>query len=136
MAASLLFHERGQNAQRAYVAAQAVADAAEQAVTRTTDSILTRLEGAWNTQRRDAQADARIALEPAKRTGRGRHDAELNGDRQQGAEDREGRRRERDEIRWKLFDDALEIGLEDTFPASDPASSNQPAKSKPDKTHQ
>jgi len=56
-----------------------------------------------------------------------------DGDRQQGAEDREGRRRERDEIRWKLFDDALEIGLEDTFPASDPVAVTLPSPSKRDK---
>jgi conjugative relaxase-like TrwC/TraI family protein len=68
--------ERWQNAQRAHVAAQVVADDTEHAVTRTTDSIFTRLQAAWNTQRRDAQADARTALEPAKRTGRARHDVE------------------------------------------------------------
>jgi conjugative relaxase-like TrwC/TraI family protein len=77
-------HERWQNAQRAYVTAQAVAEDIEAAVTRTTDSIFTRLEGAWNTQRGDAQADARTALEPAKRTGRARHDVEDAAARLQG----------------------------------------------------
>jgi hypothetical protein len=33
----------------------------------------------------------------------------------------------------KKSDDKLEMGLEETFPASDPVSCTQPAKSKPDR---
>ncbi len=46
--------------------------------------------------------------------------------------DRHGKRRGQDERRERL-DDALERGLEDTFPASDPVSVAQPAGSVYDK---
>ncbi len=46
--------------------------------------------------------------------------------------DRHGKRRGQDERRERL-DDALERGLEDTFPASDPVSVTQPAGSVYDK---
>jgi hypothetical protein len=35
----------------------------------------------------------------------------------------------------KKLQSELDKGLEGTFPASDPASSTQPAKSEPDETH-
>jgi hypothetical protein len=35
----------------------------------------------------------------------------------------------------KKLESELDKGLEGSFPASDPASSTQPAKSEPDKTH-
>jgi hypothetical protein len=43
------------------------------------------------------------------------------------------RRRERDEGRRKALDEALERGLEDTFPGSDPVSVTQPPASPYDK---
>ena len=46
--------------------------------------------------------------------------------------DRDGKRRGQDERRERL-DDALERGLEDTFPASDPVSVTQPPASVYDK---
>jgi hypothetical protein len=46
---------------------------------------------------------------------------------------RDGKLHDRDARRRQL-DDALECGLEDTFPASDPVSVTQPARSAYDKT--
>ena len=45
------------------------------------------------------------------------------------AKDRDGKRREQDAERHDRLDVALERGLEDTFPASDPVSITQPAYS-------
>jgi hypothetical protein len=43
------------------------------------------------------------------------------------------RRREQDASRKKKLDDALDLGLEDTFPGSDPVSVTQPPSSPYDK---
>ena len=48
------------------------------------------------------------------------------------SKDRDGKRRGQDERRERL-DDALERGLEDTFPGSDPVSVTQPPSSPYDK---
>jgi hypothetical protein len=45
------------------------------------------------------------------------------------AKDRDGKRRQQDAEGHDRLDDALERGLEDTFPASDPVSITQPAYS-------
>jgi hypothetical protein len=47
--------------------------------------------------------------------------------------DRDARRREREAKRAKLLDDALDLGLEETFPGSDPVSVTQPPHSAYDK---
>jgi hypothetical protein len=47
--------------------------------------------------------------------------------------DREERSRQADAERRKTLDEALEEGLEDTFPGSDPVSVTQPAPSARDK---
>jgi len=49
------------------------------------------------------------------------------------AKDRDAGRREQDERRRKKLDDALELGLEETFPGSDPVSITQPPHSACDK---
>ncbi len=49
------------------------------------------------------------------------------------AKDRDGKRRNRDARRQERLDDALERGLEDTFPGSDPVSVTQPGRSVHDK---
>jgi len=43
------------------------------------------------------------------------------------AEHREARRRDRDAARKRHLDEALELGLEETFPGSDPVSITQPS---------
>jgi hypothetical protein len=43
------------------------------------------------------------------------------------------RRRERDASRKKVLDEALDVGLEDSFPGSDPVSVTQPPASPYDK---
>jgi hypothetical protein len=48
-------------------------------------------------------------------------------------DDRGKRRREQDACRKKELDEALERGLEDTFPGSDPVSVTQPPPSPYDK---
>ncbi len=50
-----------------------------------------------------------------------------------GDKDRDGKRRDRDARRQERLDDALERGLEDTFPGSDPVSVIQPPPSVYDK---
>jgi hypothetical protein len=50
-----------------------------------------------------------------------------------GAKDRDAERRDRDEKQKKKLDDALERGLEDSFPGSDPVSVTQPPSSIHDK---
>jgi hypothetical protein len=45
------------------------------------------------------------------------------------AKDRNGKRREQAAVRRDRLDDALDRGLEDTFPASDPVSIIQPSPS-------
>ena len=47
--------------------------------------------------------------------------------------DRNGKRREQETKRREQIEDALERGLEDTFPASDPVSITQPPHSRRDK---
>jgi hypothetical protein len=47
--------------------------------------------------------------------------------------DRDGKRRKREEKRKEDLDDALDLGLEDTFPASDPVAITQPPHSARDK---
>jgi hypothetical protein len=49
------------------------------------------------------------------------------------ARDRRGKRRGHDMVDHERLDDALERGLEDTFPASDPVSVIQPPPSVQDK---
>jgi len=59
------------------------------------------------------------------------------GARRPGEADRHGdmcdERKLRAAERWKLLDDALDRGLEDTFPASDPVAVTQPPPSACDK---
>lgn len=50
------------------------------------------------------------------------------------AEDRQTKRRDRELDRKKSLDDALEAGLEDTFPGSDPVAVTQPPHSARDKS--
>jgi hypothetical protein len=47
--------------------------------------------------------------------------------------DHDAKRREQDAKRRKTFDDALERGLEDSFPGSDPVAVTQPPSSPYDK---
>jgi hypothetical protein len=47
--------------------------------------------------------------------------------------DRNGKRREQEAVRHKKLDDALDQGLEDTFPGSDPVAITQPPHSARDK---
>ena len=54
-------------------------------------------------------------------------------DFRQDAVERERKRRERDERRKKSLDDRLDLGLEDTFPGSDPVAVTQPPASPYDK---
>jgi hypothetical protein len=49
------------------------------------------------------------------------------------AVERERKRRERDERRKKSLDDRLDLGLEETFPGSDPVAVTQPPASPYDK---
>ena len=42
-------------------------------------------------------------------------------------------RRAAEEARWRRLENALEKGLEETFPASDPVNVTQPARSPQDK---
>jgi hypothetical protein len=49
------------------------------------------------------------------------------------AEDRHSKRRDRESDRKKSLDDALDAGLEDSFPASDPVAVTQPPHSARDK---
>jgi hypothetical protein len=49
------------------------------------------------------------------------------------AAERERRRRERARKRKEALDDRLDLGLEDTFPGSDPVAVTQPAASAHDK---
>jgi hypothetical protein len=56
-----------------------------------------------------------------------------HGDPGREARDRRGRRRRHDTPYNERLDDALERGLEDTFPASDPVSVIQPPPSVQDK---
>jgi hypothetical protein len=54
-----------------------------------------------------------------------------DGDRDE--RDRSGKRREQDAQLRQALDDALELGLEETFPGSDPVSVTQPPHSIRDK---
>ena len=53
--------------------------------------------------------------------------------REHKSEDRDRKRHEREENRRKALDDALDLGLEDTFPGSDPVAVIQPPPSARDK---
>jgi hypothetical protein len=61
----------------------------------------------------------------------GLRDRDGGGERQ--SEDRDRKRHEREENRRKALDDALDRGLEDTFPGSDPVAVTQPPPSARDK---
>jgi hypothetical protein len=54
-------------------------------------------------------------------------------DLEQYEEDRRAKRQEEEANRRKNFDDALDRGLEDTFPGSDPVAVTQPPHSYRDK---
>jgi hypothetical protein len=56
-----------------------------------------------------------------------------NGEHRQPDNDRQGERRHRQAERRKSLEDALERGLEDTFPGSDPVAVTQPPPSACDK---
>jgi hypothetical protein len=60
-------------------------------------------------------------------------DGKHRGDKQRGDKRRGGKQRESPERQNEKLDDALERGLEDTFPASDPVSVVQPPPSAHDK---
>jgi hypothetical protein len=53
--------------------------------------------------------------------------------REERPDDRAVKDGERAERCWKLLDEALDIGLQDTFPASDPVAVTQPSPSRRDK---
>jgi hypothetical protein len=63
---------------------------------------------------------------PAPRSPRGEHRATERGRHGEG-------RKQREAERQKSFEDALDYGLQDTFPGSDPVSVTQPPPSKCDK---
>jgi len=54
-------------------------------------------------------------------------------DEKRAAKDREVKRRQRDTKQHDKVDDALELGLEESFPGSDPVSVTQPPHSPYDK---
>ena len=54
-------------------------------------------------------------------------------DEKRAAKDREVKRRQRDAKQHDKVDDALELGLEESFPGSDPVSVTQPPHSPYDK---
>jgi hypothetical protein len=54
-------------------------------------------------------------------------------DEKRAAKDREVKRRQRDAKQHDKVDDALELGLEESFPGSDPVSVTQPPHSPFDK---
>jgi hypothetical protein len=57
----------------------------------------------------------------------------LQPDFQQRAADRDAKDGDREAKRRKLLDEALDLGLEDTFPGSDPVAVTQPSPSRCDK---
>ncbi len=54
-------------------------------------------------------------------------------DLERNTQDRATKSRERDEKRKRRLDEALELGLEETFPGSDPVAVTQPAPRSRDK---
>jgi hypothetical protein len=64
-------------------------------------------------------------------SGASRSSVRDNGERDDGWDD--GKRKNAENERRKALDEALDCGLEDTFPGSDPVAATQPAPSARDK---